>query len=179
MDKKQLGLLAGTLTAVVLMGAGCNSSVPNDLDNQGQDKQNNTAASQTPNNTNYQTDDNKDKEENEVEKNDDVKTITPTDNKQSVETKETVKEFVITGKNWDWSPSTITVKKGDKVRLKITSTDIEHGFAIKDFNINVKLAPGQTQVVEFVADKVGTFGFRCNVPCGEGHREMTGTLIVQ
>ena len=90
-----------------------------------------------------------------------------------------VKEFTMTAKNWAFVPSTITVKKGDKVRIKITSVDIEHGFALPDFNINVDLQPGQTQVVEFVADKTGTFNFRCSIPCGEGHREMRGVLIVQ
>jgi len=90
-----------------------------------------------------------------------------------------VKEFTMTAQNWQFSPATITVNKGDKVRLKITSVDVTHGFALKDFNVNVTLEPGQTQIVEFVADKVGSFSFRCSVPCGEGHREMQGTLIVK
>jgi cytochrome c oxidase subunit 2 len=40
------------------------------------------------------------------------------------------------------------------------------------------IEPGSSKTVTFVADKAGTFKFFCNVPCGEGHREMTGQLVV-
>ena len=36
----------------------------------------------------------------------------------------------------------------------------------------------ETKKVEFVADKAGTFSFRCSVPCGSGHQLMQGTLVV-
>lgn len=90
-----------------------------------------------------------------------------------------LKEFDMTAKNWAFSPAVITVKKGDHVKIKITSVDITHGFNLADFNIKVDLQPGQTQTVEFTADKAGTFNFRCSVPCGEGHRDMTGSLVVE
>jgi cytochrome c oxidase subunit II len=90
-----------------------------------------------------------------------------------------VKNFTITAKNWEFTPGTITVKKGDKVRLTITSVDVDHGFTLSAFNVKVMLKPGETQVVEFTADKVGTFTFFCSVPCGAGHRDMKGTLIVE
>jgi heme/copper-type cytochrome/quinol oxidase subunit 2 len=32
--------------------------------------------------------------------------------------------------------------------------------------------------VTFVADKAGTFTWRCNIPCGAGHQHMTGKLVV-
>ena len=44
--------------------------------------------------------------------------------------------------------------------------------------VEVKTADGKTEIVEFVADKRGTFEFYCSVYCGEGHSEMEGTLIV-
>ena len=53
-----------------------------------------------------------------------------------------------------------------------------HGFKINEFNIDEKLNPGEEVTVTFVADKTGVFTFFCNVPCGEGHKEMKGTLIV-
>jgi len=34
-----------------------------------------------------------------------------------------------------------------------------HGFAINEFNVNERLEPGKTVIVEFVADKTGTFSF--------------------
>ena len=89
-----------------------------------------------------------------------------------------VKEFTMTAKNWEFEPSTITVNKGDRVKLHITSADVEHGFRLAAFNINKTLPPGQTVDVEFVADKAGSFPFFCNVFCGDGHSTMNGTLVV-
>ncbi len=90
-----------------------------------------------------------------------------------------VKEFTMTAKQWEFQPSEITVKKGDTVRLKITSIDVNHGFALPDFNVNARLEPNKEVVVEFTADKAGTFSFFCSVVCGSGHSGMKGTLIVE
>lgn len=107
--------------------------------------------------------------------------VAPTPTTQTSVTTPTspVKVFTMNAKNWQFDPATITVNKGDTVRLKITGSDAVHSFMLKDYNLNVKIEPGQTQIVEFVADKAGEFSFRCGVPCGEGHREMTGKLIVK
>ncbi len=90
-----------------------------------------------------------------------------------------VVEINMTAKDWAFDPGTITVHKGDTVKLHITSLDVTHGFALPDYGINEQIVPGQTTDITFVADKSGTFGFRCSVMCGEGHRQMTGTLVVQ
>lgn len=90
-----------------------------------------------------------------------------------------VKTFNITAKKWEFIPSTITVKKGDTVRLNITSIDVDHGLAISAFNINETLKPNQTVTVEFVADQTGSFNMFCSVFCGSGHGEMSGTLVVE
>ncbi|MEK6904547.1 MAG: cupredoxin domain-containing protein [Nanoarchaeota archaeon] len=89
-----------------------------------------------------------------------------------------LKTFKMTAKKWEFSPSVITVSQDDHIRLEITSIDVNHGFSIEDFGIDAKLQPGKTEVVEFIADKKGTFEFYCSVYCGEGHKEMEGTLIV-
>ena len=89
------------------------------------------------------------------------------------------KEFIMTAKRWNFEPPSITVNKGDTVRLKISSVDVTHGFALLDFDIIERLSPGKTVEVEFVADKTGTFSFFCSVPCGAGHSKMSGTLIVK
>ncbi|OGJ52306.1 hypothetical protein A2335_02915 [Candidatus Peregrinibacteria bacterium RIFOXYB2_FULL_32_7] len=90
-----------------------------------------------------------------------------------------IREFVMFVKQWEFNPSEITVNKGDMVRLKITSLDVEHGIAIPDFNVKANLKPGKETIVEFVPDKTGTFTFFCSVYCGEEHKEMKGVLIVQ
>ena len=90
-----------------------------------------------------------------------------------------VKEFSLTARKWSFEPSTITVKPGDKVKLKIISVDVTHGFTLREFGINTVLSPSKTIEAEFVADKSGTFTFFCSVPCGVGHTGMNGKLIVE
>ena len=89
-----------------------------------------------------------------------------------------IKEFSIIAKDFEFTPNTITVNKGDTVKLNIKSEDTVHGISIPEFNVN-KDIPAMGEVsVEFVADKSGTFPFKCSVYCGDGHREMKGILIV-
>jgi cytochrome c oxidase subunit 2 len=95
------------------------------------------------------------------------------------ETTQQVKEFNLIARKWSFEPSVISVKQGDRVKLIITSVDVTHGLALPEFNINTVLAPNTAVEVEFVADKKGTFTFFCSVPCGAGHSNMNGRLIVE
>lgn len=103
----------------------------------------------------------------------------PTGQLTNVKETEVVKEFTLTAKQWSFDPEEIRVKQGDKVRLKISSVDVEHGFFLPDFDVNVKLMPGKEKTVEFTADKKGEFTFFCNVLCGTGHSDMNGKLVVE
>ena len=81
--------------------------------------------------------------------------------------------------HWKWDPDTIKVKPGDKIVLNIYNEDTyDHGFAIDVFGVNRRLFPQTTTVVEFTPSLVGKFNFYCSVPCGEGHYDQIGTLIV-
>lgn len=88
-------------------------------------------------------------------------------------------EVQMSVKQWEFSPNTITVKKGDRVKLVITTQDVAHGFSLPTFNINAQINPGQPTIVEFTADQVGEFDFRCSVFCGAGHSGLSGKLIVE
>jgi heme/copper-type cytochrome/quinol oxidase subunit 2 len=90
-----------------------------------------------------------------------------------------VKEFDIEAKQWSFEPSIISVNEGDTVKLNIESIDVTHGFALFEFDVNERLAPGKTVTVEFIADKAGEYTFFCSVPCGSGHGSMNGKLIVE
>lgn len=89
-----------------------------------------------------------------------------------------VKEFNMIAKQFEFNPSTVEVNEGDTVILHIKSIDLTHGIAIPAFGVNQELNPGEEVTVQFVADKKGTYTFFCNIYCGAGHREMTGTLVV-
>jgi cytochrome c oxidase subunit II len=90
-----------------------------------------------------------------------------------------VHEIQATLRKHDFSPGTLRVRKGEQVKLVMAAADHDRGFKLDDFNINQKIRKGTTVVVEFTADKAGTFQFRCSNVCGFGHRNMKGTLVVE
>jgi cytochrome c oxidase subunit II len=90
-----------------------------------------------------------------------------------------VQEIQATLRKYEFSPGTLHVRKGEQVKLVMAALDHDHGFKQDDFNINQKIPKGTTVVVEFTADKAGTFQFRCSNVCGLGHRNMKGTLVVE
>jgi cytochrome c oxidase subunit II len=84
----------------------------------------------------------------------------------------------VTAKKFEYSPSTITVKKGVPVVLELTSLDRIHGFDCPGLGIRSDIDPGKTTTVEFTPQKAGTFPFHCDNFCGAGHEGMKGTIIV-
>lgn len=104
------------------------------------------------------------------------KTIVTTPTSTPVEG--SVKEFTMTAQKFEFSPSTITVKEGDQVKLTINSLDVPHGFSIDELGVKKDLPVGTT-TIDFTATKKGTFRFYCSLFCGSGHKEMEGQLIVE
>ena len=90
-----------------------------------------------------------------------------------------IHEIQVTLRKFEFSPGLLRVRKGEQVKLIMAAADHDHGFKLDDFNINQKIPKGTTVVVEFTADKAGTFQFRCSSVCGFGHRGMKGTLVVE
>jgi len=84
----------------------------------------------------------------------------------------------ISASSFEFKPSEITVKKGVPVVLEIASQDHHHGFRLSEFHLRADIQPGVTEKIRFVPDKIGKFNFLCDVFCGEGHEEMSGTLTV-
>jgi len=86
-----------------------------------------------------------------------------------------IKEITINGANYKFSPDEIHVNQGDTVELSLENSAGGHGLEITE--LGVRLASDGT--AEFVADKKGTYTFSCLVPCGAGHKKMTGKIIVE
>lgn len=84
-----------------------------------------------------------------------------------------VKVINVEAQRFEYSPNTIILKKGEPVKLVIDNTDTTHGIAIPDLGVS------GIDSVEFTPNEAGTFEFRCPTMCGEGHRDMKGTIIVQ
>lgn len=90
-----------------------------------------------------------------------------------------VKEFTLDAGSFYYKPNTIKVKKGDTVRVTIMGKDMMHNFIIDELNVRSKtVKTGESDTVEFVASKAGSFEFYCGI--GQ-HRTngQVGTLVVE
>lgn len=90
-----------------------------------------------------------------------------------------VKEFTIRESNFKLSPANITVNQGDSVRITVINDQGTHNLFVEGYNLRVNIvSAGNTQVMEFVADKTGTFNMWCEV---KDHRGlgMEGQVIVK
>lgn len=115
----------------------------------------------------------------------DIKTeaVVPADTDQATsasdETSANVKYFTVTGSSFAFAPSTLTVNKGDTVKIHFVNSGGMHDFVIDEFNARTsKLQSGQSEDITFVADKAGTFEYYCSVGT---HRQMgmKGTITVK
>ena len=86
--------------------------------------------------------------------------------------------FRIDARQYAYSPSELHVNPGDIVTFELVSTDVVHGLYIDSYGVSVEADPGQTATLTFVADRPGSFRFRCNVTCGAMHPFMIGKLTV-
>jgi len=94
----------------------------------------------------------------------------------SVQTEEPVIKII--AKKFEYTPNVIKLKKGVPVVLEFTTLDVLMGFKVPDLGIRADIIPGKVSRIRVVPDKVGTFPFLCDIFCGSGHENMTGTLIV-
>lgn len=79
---------------------------------------------------------------------------------------------------FEFSPSKVVVKAGEKVRFEVRSEDVVHGIEIEGLGISRELKPGKMEVITFATDKPGSYHFHCSVYCGKGHDQMHGELVV-
>ena len=76
----------------------------------------------------------------------------------------TTRSFVITAQNYSFSPSTITVKKGDTVSITLKNAGGTHDLTIDEFNkATPRTNAGQQATITFIADKEGSFEYYCSI----------------
>lgn len=89
-------------------------------------------------------------------------------------------EVTITGKEFAFTPSTITAKVGQTVKITFKNNGtFPHNLTIADLNAKSDtIQPGQSTTFEVTPTKAGSFEFKCTV---DSHAEkgMVGTLTVQ
>ena len=84
----------------------------------------------------------------------------------------------VIAKKFEFVPREIRVKQGETVLLQFTAPEVPMGFSLPDFSLRADIMPGKIATLRLTADKTGSFDFLCDVFCGSGHEDMSGTLIV-
>lgn len=88
----------------------------------------------------------------------------------------------VVGSQWDWQITPSTVQSGSAVEFRVTSNDVNHGFALyaPDGRIvtQTQAMPGYTNKLLYTFDKPGMYTVQCLEYCGLGHAPMTATLKV-
>jgi cytochrome c oxidase subunit 2 len=88
------------------------------------------------------------------------------------------KVIEISAKKFQFTPSEITLKKGEPVILRMTSTDRVHGFMSKPFKIDTDIPPDKTTDVAITPETAGNFTIICDHYCGTGHSNMKMKVTV-
>jgi cytochrome c oxidase subunit II len=88
------------------------------------------------------------------------------------------KVIEIIAKKFEFSPSQITLKKGEPVILRLSSSDRVHGFMSKPLKIDTDIPADKTEDVAVTPDTAGDFTVICDHYCGTGHGNMKMKVTV-
>jgi mono/diheme cytochrome c family protein/plastocyanin len=87
--------------------------------------------------------------------------------------------------NGGWTPGNLVAEVGQPLRLRLTSDDVVHGFAIGSGVAgsggewpSVDVFPGESTELKLVFNHPGTYTFYCTRWCGANHWRMRGTIEV-
>ena len=88
----------------------------------------------------------------------------------------------VTGQQWSWQIDPVTVHAGSPVEFRVTSKDVNHGFAIyaPDGRIvtQTQAMPGFTNKIVHTFMQPGTYKVMCLEYCGVGHAPMVSQFKV-
>ena len=84
----------------------------------------------------------------------------------------------ITAKRFAFSPNQITIKKGETVKIRLTSEDVTHGFFMRALKIDEDIQPGTPTEITLTPQTAGTFTTICDHFCGANHGNMNMTITV-
>lgn len=88
----------------------------------------------------------------------------------------------VVGQQWSWQIIPNTVRAGSPVEFRVTSKDVNHGFAIyaPDGRIatQVQAMPGFTNKMVYTFMQPGVYKVMCLEYCGIGHVPMTSEIKV-
>ncbi len=88
----------------------------------------------------------------------------------------------VVGQQWHWQINPDRVSAGSPVEFRVTSKDVNHGFAVyaPDGRIvtQTQAMPGFTNKLVYTFTEPGTYKVMCLEYCGIGHAPMTSAITV-
>jgi cytochrome c oxidase subunit II len=85
----------------------------------------------------------------------------------------------IVASKFHFTPDHITLKKGQSAILRLTSSDVTHGFMLRALKIDTDIKPGKVTEIKVTPTNPGTFRAICDHYCGLGHGNMKMTVVVE
>jgi len=85
----------------------------------------------------------------------------------------------IAARKFEFSPRQITLKRGERVTIRVVSSDRAHGFLVKPLGLDLDADVGKPGEKTITPDTAGTFPAICDHYCGSGHGNMKMTVIVE
>jgi len=73
---------------------------------------------------------------------------------------------------------TLYVPRGEEVKMRMSSTDVLHGFYIPAFRVKYDILPNRYTSVWFKATEKGDYDLFCTEYCGTGHSDMDKVVRV-
>lgn len=74
-------------------------------------------------------------------------------------------EITVTGNEYSYNPASITVKRGERIKLTfINAGTIVHNLVIDELNVKTKMIePGKSNTIEFTVEGNSTLVFYCSI----------------
>ena len=69
----------------------------------------------------------------------------------------TRREFTLTARKYNFSPNRVEAAQDDLIKLTVQSEDVAYGFTIDEYRLSKRVPAGGSTIVEFRADRRGTF----------------------
>jgi cytochrome c oxidase subunit II len=77
-----------------------------------------------------------------------------------------------------FEPSSITLQRGETIRLRLISDDVPHSLLVQGLGIDETASKSRPGDLVFTATRTGDFAGRCGRFCGSGHGKMLFTVHV-
>ncbi|HEX9501562.1 MAG TPA: cupredoxin domain-containing protein [Thermoanaerobaculia bacterium] len=87
--------------------------------------------------------------------------------------------ITISAKRFEFTPKEITLKAGERVTLRLSAEDRDHGFYQKELGIDLDLTPDHAAEVTITPRASGRFVAICDNFCGSGHGNMKMVINVE